>query len=111
LTASQIAEWEAYNTIDPIGGDRDDYRFALLGSFIANLFRDPKKGEFYSPLDIMNDFMDWGKVKRKIIKNKAKFQSLEQMRQVIDSMKILFKRKKIKSRKEVFSKLRRKREE
>jgi len=36
LTASQLAEWEAYNTLEPIGDYRQDYMIAQLTSIFYN---------------------------------------------------------------------------
>lgn len=37
LTAEQLAEWEAFDKIDPIGDWRGDYHAALLSSVLTNL--------------------------------------------------------------------------
>lgn len=37
LTATQLAEWEAYNALEPIGEERADYRISFLSSLIVNL--------------------------------------------------------------------------
>lgn len=37
LTSSQITEWWAYDTVDPIGERRDDYRFSYMFSLLTNL--------------------------------------------------------------------------
>ena len=37
LTARQLAEWEAYNRVDPIGTERDDFRMAFLAMTITNV--------------------------------------------------------------------------
>ena len=37
LTSKQIAEWEVYDRLDPIGTWRDDFRMAYICSVISNL--------------------------------------------------------------------------
>ena len=37
LNARQLAEWEAYNTMEPIGEERSDFRISFLSSLITNL--------------------------------------------------------------------------
>lgn len=37
LTARQLAEWEAYNVLEPIGEERSDFRISYLLSTIVNL--------------------------------------------------------------------------
>ena len=37
LTATQLAEWEEYNKLDPIGEQRDDFRNAYLLMTMTNL--------------------------------------------------------------------------
>lgn len=36
MTAQQLAEWEAYHRIDPIGEEREDIRMAYICSTVAN---------------------------------------------------------------------------
>lgn len=37
LTAEELAEWEAYNKIQPVGTWRQDFRFAMIASTVVNL--------------------------------------------------------------------------
>ena len=58
ITASQLAEWEAYDRIDPIGTWRDDYRIAILDALVVNIVSKlyAKKGAVSkeaSPMDFM----------------------------------------------------------
>lgn len=56
LTAYQLAEWEAYDKLDPIGTWRDDYRMAYLASLMNNITISVhgKKGAKHSlPIDFM----------------------------------------------------------
>ena len=61
LTAYELAEWEAYDRIDPIGAWRDDFRGAKLESLILNivnqLFAEKgKKPHVTTALDFMPDW-------------------------------------------------------
>jgi len=37
ISARQLAEWEVYNRIDPIGEERQDFRMSYLASLVTNL--------------------------------------------------------------------------
>ena len=39
ISAREFAEWMAYDRIDPIGRDRDDWRAVLLAAMLANIHR------------------------------------------------------------------------
>ena len=54
LTSPQIAEWIAFDSLEPIGERHRDYTLGILGSLMANLKRDPKiRPEPWSPEDYM----------------------------------------------------------
>lgn len=79
LTARQLAEWEAYNTLDPIGEDREDLRMGILASTIANMIGGAvagKKAKTFKPEDFIPDWD--GK--------KATTQTSEQMRNLLMGM-------------------------
>jgi DNA-directed RNA polymerase specialized sigma24 family protein len=78
LTASQIAEWEAYDRLDPIGEWRNDFKFAYLASIITNLMIRAygKKGSELTKLD---DFL----IKWDGSEQEVKRQSVEEMKQVM----------------------------
>lgn len=102
LTSQQIAEWEAFNTIDPIGKWRDDFNIAKLESLLVNIVQQlyAKKGAIpvvTSPIDFM---MDWADEREP--KDSGK-QSVETMKQILTSFatshnKNIKKQKKIDSR-------------
>jgi len=61
LTGYELAEWEAYDRIDPIGTWRDDFRGAKLESLILNIVNQlyaekGKKLVVTTALDFMPDF-------------------------------------------------------
>lgn len=37
LTAKQLIEWRAYDAIEPLGDDRDDYRAASIREMVFNM--------------------------------------------------------------------------
>lgn len=84
MTAEQIAEWEAYDRLEPIGGFRQDYRFAQLCCLIVDIAQAMagKKGrrKKTSPFD----FMPWGP---KPDKGKAqKARTPEEIKQLFSSI-------------------------
>jgi hypothetical protein len=89
LTSSQVAEWLAYDKLDPVGKWRDELSIASVCSLITNTVRQlhTKKGhkvEFTSP----NDFMiDWGKMEEQ--KPEPKQQSQEEMAQVLRNLALI----------------------
>ena len=51
LTSFQIAEWGAFERLEPFGTRRLEYCFGMLASVMANIHRDPKKSSNFSPKD------------------------------------------------------------
>jgi hypothetical protein len=43
ISAREFAEWMAYDRIDPIGRDRDDWRAVFLAAMLANIHRPKNK--------------------------------------------------------------------
>lgn len=57
ISSRELAEWQAYDQIDPIGEARADLRAGIVASTVANVNRDPKKRTRpYKPADFMPDF-------------------------------------------------------
>jgi hypothetical protein len=82
LTSYQLAEWEAYNTIDPIGKWRSDYHISYLAWTITNLFIQAygKKG---TQLVNFDDFVfNWSGTD-----GEEKVQSVEEMRSILMALK------------------------
>jgi len=82
MTAGQLAEWEAYDKIEPIGTSKYDwYRTGLLASVITNLVSAifGKKGsrKSASPEDFVPD---WARVDKRVRR-----QSVEEMKMVMMS--------------------------
>jgi hypothetical protein len=61
LSATQIAEWEAFDKLEPIGKLRDDYRTALLCTLIANMFSNKKS----KPAKLTDFLLQWDKKPKK----------------------------------------------
>ena len=62
VSARELAEWEAFDSIDPIGDERGDLLMGILASLMANMNR--KKGsKAYRPSDFM-PFVDREAVKK-----------------------------------------------
>jgi len=82
LTGTQLAEWEAYNLLEPIGREwQEDLRLARTLSFLENMFLSAlaKKGTYKASTPA--DFMPrWGEP---IKKTKEKKQSAEDMKIVL----------------------------
>ena len=55
LTAAQLNEWFAYNTIEPFGEFRNELRHAQQMALTMNLNRDPKqRSEPFNATEFMN---------------------------------------------------------
>lgn len=54
MTSRQVAEWMAYNQIEPFGEERADLRAGIVASTIANVNRG--KGQPMKPADFMPKF-------------------------------------------------------
>lgn len=80
LTSEQLSEWEAYDRLDPIGGWREDFRWAHALSTITNLAISihSKKGTKYTTI---SDFMlEWDIEKQTM---EPPQQSIEDMKAVL----------------------------
>ena len=52
MSSRELAEWRAYDRMEPIGEPRADFRLAVLTSILANANRDvSKKPEPFGPAD------------------------------------------------------------
>lgn len=53
-----LTEWMAYDRLDPVGRERDDWRAAQVSAVLAEIYRDRKKrGQAYTAADFMPE---WG---------------------------------------------------
>ena len=58
ISSYELTEWQVYDTLDPIGRERDDWRGALVASLLAEIYRDRKQRNKAYTID---DFMPkWG---------------------------------------------------
>mgnify|MGYP000940748974 FL=1 len=53
MSSRELSEWMAYYNIEPFGEERADLRSGIVASTIANVNRDPKKGQPFKPTDFM----------------------------------------------------------
>ena len=81
LTAIQLAEWEAFDKLDPIGSFREDLRMAQICSTNTNLVIQTNSKNKNPKLTEITDFMfDWdGTLKEQ----KNKKQSMEEMKALL----------------------------
>lgn len=87
LTSTQLSEWEAYETLDPIGSWRDDYRMASIQSTLVNI-HNAHVGEGEKPVVTKPwDFMPiWDKVEREkqaVEKEQSQRQSPEEIKNTL----------------------------
>ena len=52
LSSAELAEWMAFDRLEPIGGPAADFRTGILASTVANVARG-KRGKAFSPVDFM----------------------------------------------------------
>jgi hypothetical protein len=55
MTSSEVADWMAYERLEPWGEERADLRTGILASLVANVTRG-KDQKAYGPVDFMPDF-------------------------------------------------------
>lgn len=54
ISAKELTEWMAFDTVEPFGGLQDEYRTGMIASTVANTTRDEKKKkEPFTPQDFM----------------------------------------------------------
>lgn len=78
LSASQQAEWEAYDRLEPIGGYREDYRFAQVCLMLHKLMQMQRGDGKHTRADI-HDFMLWGPERHVSITKRKSPEELKQM--------------------------------
>ena len=86
LTSLQVAEWLAFDSLEPIGERHRDYTIGILAALTANLSRDPKvRPEPYYPEDFMTPTIET--VQKKEVK-KSSVGVLELFRGLRDSLRM-----------------------
>lgn len=85
LTSQQIAEWEAYDAIEPIDSNyRLEFMLAQVTSTIVQLFASPPEGEEQKEITAMNFMPDWlSYAKKRVypVSKKKELPSVEQEKQ------------------------------
>lgn len=87
LTSVQLSEWEAYDTLDPIGTWREDYRTASLEALMVNIIQSLYHKENETPQTTTAiDFMPiWDKEARKVAEKPVQ-QSITDMKDLLMSL-------------------------
>lgn len=85
MNAYQLAEWEAYDRIDPIGEWRGDFRFAKLTSLLQNIINALycEKGKEPKVVSILDEMPDWSGEKKQHVQQG---QTQEQIKQALLSI-------------------------
>lgn len=83
MTAGQLAEWEAYDRLEPIGGYRQDYMIGSVIKIVLELAQAVygRKGRTLSCTPW--DFVPW---RPDVEQAQVKRQSVEEMRQVLQML-------------------------
>lgn len=71
MSYRQLQGWRAYMQINPFGGEREDFRAAMIRQAIINAFRDPDS----DPVDVEDCMPRFGEsqfARRRRAKEKAK---------------------------------------
>lgn len=82
LTAAQLAEWRAYDQIEPIGGYREDYRMAQVCHLIFELAQSVYGDGNRRMKSSIYDFMPWGP-EDPGARSRSKRQTMEEMKAVL----------------------------
>lgn len=88
LTSTQISEWQAYDSLEPLGELLDDFRIARLSQLIFNLTQSVhgKKGSF-KHMDIEDFMPDYAlDIDPDDDASEPEYQTVDQMKQFMMSM-------------------------
>jgi len=86
LTAPQLAEWEAYNELEPIGAVRNDYMLGQLSAIVINLVSQIYKAKGSTPTTVKTEeFIPWWP-RTKVRKGK-RVQSPEDIKEIFRQLK------------------------
>lgn len=78
LTAQQLAEWEEYSKIDPVGMWRWDHQFAYLMTTISNLVIGVHGKKGTKPYEISDFLIKWD-----VSEKEEQKQTVEEMKQFL----------------------------
>ena len=95
MTSEQLAEWEAYNRLEPIGDERIEFSLAMISSVITNIAIAAlgKPGaKQTTPLDFLPKWDGVGEGKGS--GKEPKKQSVEEMKKILQSIAGVYNRKK-----------------
>lgn len=92
LTANELAEWEAFDRLEPIGEWRDDYRLAYLSSLLTNIAISQSGRKNAKMTDPEKFLLTWGEYRFK--DEKIRIQSVEEMKTALLGIAKVFGKKK-----------------
>jgi len=78
-----LSEWQAVYSESPFGDERSDLQAGIIASTIANVNRDPKKGEPFKPAD----FMPFVKIEKPVQSPKTQMGILARMSRAVRKKK------------------------
>lgn len=84
MTVEQMEDVRAYDSIEPIGGYREDYRIAYVCLMLHNLIQ-AQRGDGKWQSATLDDFMLWPATKRKK-KRRKEVQSVEEQKAILLSL-------------------------
>lgn len=87
MSWAQLAEWQAYASIDPFGESRADLRSAQICAILANVNRDPKRRS--QPYKVEDFMFFFDKPRRAPVGPRAPLTDPEQWAQVKRMAKVL----------------------
>ncbi len=88
MTSEQLAEWEAYNRLEPIGDERIEFSLAMISSVLTNIAIAAlgKPGaKQTTPLDFLPK---WDA--KEETKPKTKKQSVEEMKEILKTIATVY---------------------
>jgi hypothetical protein len=53
MSAREYAAWQAFDAVEPIGGERLDLAAGIVAAAVANAARDPRRSKPFFPADFM----------------------------------------------------------
>jgi len=72
ISSKEFAYWEVYNTLDPFGEDREDYRAGIVASTVLNASRTNKKDKVWKPEEFIPKFGKEQKVNKQTVEQQLK---------------------------------------
>lgn len=64
MSATEIRDWQIYDSLEPFGEERADLRMGILAALMINLRRTKPSDKVYKPRDFMPNFYEDGEKKQ-----------------------------------------------